>query len=349
MEYTPDQWHYLNDRPNSSGEFKRAADDFEVIEDIGFCPSGEGEHIFLYVRKENHNTQDVGERLTRFAGLHPRALSYAGRKDKFAVTEQWFSLHLPGKAMPDWDAFSMEGVSILKVSRHHKKLRTGTLKGNRFNLVLRDLSDPDEVISRLENIARNGVPNYFGEQRFGRMGSNLRSGKALIEGKTIKNRNQRSMAISALRSWLFNQHVSQRLAHHGPEQLLNGDALLLSGSRSYFVADTIDSELKQRLARGDIALSAPLWGKGELASQGEARDFEQALAQQHASLCDGLERLGLEQERRALLITPGQLQWQLDSHTLRLRFELPAGCFATSVIRELIQQPGSHLDENSAR
>src|SRR5476651_2514717 len=153
---------WLYGEPLSTGKLKANPEDFIVEEDLGFEPDGEGEHLLVRIRKNGCNTQFVAEQLARFAGIPARSVSYAGLKDRHAVTEQWFCLHLPGKETPEFSLFQLAGCEIIQITRHRRKLRIGTLKGNAFMLVLRDISDRDAVEQRLALIARAGVPNYFG-------------------------------------------------------------------------------------------------------------------------------------------------------------------------------------------
>lgn len=330
-----EHWQYLHGRPRGSGRLKQFNTDFVVRERLGFEPSGEGEHVFLWIRKEGANTAWVAQQLAQAAKVHPRQVSFSGRKDKFAVTEQWFSVHLPGQAAPDWQHVNLPGVHIMRAVRHHKKLRTGLHKANDFTLIIRDISDPEEVQKRLGTLEQ-GVPNYFGEQRFGRNNGNLQLGQRMLQGEPIRDRQKRSMAISALRAWLFNEFVSERIAAGHFQHPVPGDIMLLAGSQSFFCASDIDDQIVARLERQDIALSAPLWGVGELASRGQARAFEEDIAGRYPLLTSGLAALGLQQERRALALYPENLQWQFDANTLHLAFTLPAGAFATAVVRELL-------------
>ncbi|GAA0342303.1 tRNA pseudouridine(13) synthase TruD [Bowmanella denitrificans] len=327
-------WQYLQGQPSGTGLLKAFAEDFIVREQLGYEPCGEGEHIYLWVRKNGLNTANVAEQLARFAGVHPRNVSFSGRKDKYAITEQWIGVHLPGKTDPDWNAFTLPGVDILKAVRHNRKLRTGTHKANAFELVLREISQVDEVNSRLSKLGA-GVPNYFGEQRFGNRNGNLHLGARMLAGETIRDRQKRSMAISALRAWLFNEIVSCRIRDKYFNQPMDGDIMLLAGSNSFFCAEQWDETLQQRLNSQDILLSAPMWGEGALASKGAALAYESAQVQQHAELCAGLAALGLKQERRALVEYPQNLVWHWQEDCLHLSFSLPAGGFATAVTREL--------------
>lgn len=144
-----------------------------VVEDLGFAPDGEGEHVLVRILKNGCNTRFVADALAKFLKIHAREVSFAGQKDKHAVTEQWLCARVPGKEMPDLSKFQLEGCQVLEYARHKRKLRLGALKGNQFTLVLREISDRDDVETRLQAIAEHGVPNYFGAQRFGIGGSNL--------------------------------------------------------------------------------------------------------------------------------------------------------------------------------
>lgn len=335
--------HWLHQYPklNISGQFKVSAEDFQVTEMLGYEPIGEGEHIYLWVRKTGLNTAYLAEQIAKFTQLPLRAVTYAGRKDKHAQTEQWFSVHLPGKGEFDWTKFNEPGAEILKSIRHNKKLRTGVLKGNRFNITLKQLSSTIGIDERLQQIKQSGVPNYYGSQRFGNTthdprGGNLVLAEKMINGEPIRNRNKRSMAVSALRSWLFNEMLSNRLQNDWLNKPLPGDVMQLAGSNSFFCAQQIDSSIRDRLSARDIFLSAPLWGKGQLVSESDALQFEHGLAQQHVIITQTLEDLGLQQERRAINLFPNDLEWSLANDTLNLTFSLPSGTFATSVLRELI-------------
>ncbi|MFQ5645181.1 MAG: tRNA pseudouridine(13) synthase TruD, partial [Thiogranum sp.] len=187
-------------------------EDFRVTEIPLVTPDGAGEHCWLYIRKRNSNTPWVAGQLAGFAGVSPRAVSYAGMKDRHAVTEQWFSVQLPGKADPDWQAIDNDDFQVLEAKRHSRKLKTGALRGNRFRLLLRGVvADPARVQARLEQL-RRGVPNSFGPQRFGRQGENLvQAERLLARPKARVSRNKRSIWLSAVRSALFNRVLTARI------------------------------------------------------------------------------------------------------------------------------------------
>ncbi len=332
----------LHGEPAASGLIKARPEDFLVQEDLGFEPDGEGEHVLVRVRKQDCNTPFVAQALAKFAGLPDRAVSYAGLKDRHAVTEQWFCLHLPGKETPDFNAFHLAGCTVLQTHRHRRKLRIGTLKGNCFTLVLRDVSNPPAVEQRLTAIGRDGVPNYFGSQRFGHQGNNIAQALHWARGEIhVKDSAKRSFYLSAARSALFNAVVSERLSRLGRWHLMSGDALQLAGRGSWFVAT--DDELPSldgRVRQGELNITAPLPGNGEPGTVREALLFEQACLERQPDLLALLVRERVEPARRAMLLHPADMQWRWhDDATLQLSFALPAGSFATSVVRELLDAP----------
>jgi tRNA pseudouridine13 synthase len=325
--------------PASSGTIRSTPEDFRVDEILGFSPDGEGEHVLLHIEKRNCNTAWLAGELARFAGVAPRDVSYAGLKDRNAVTTQWFSLRLAGQAEPDWRQFKSEQVSLLEWQRHRRKLRRGSLRGNRFRILIRELQgDRDALEQRLITIKQQGVPNYFGEQRFGHQENNLAMAERLFVGSLKKpGRTERGLYISAARSYLFNQLLASRVTRGNWNHPLPGDLMMLDGRRSYFLAEEIDDELTRRTAALEIHPSGPLHGRGGRESTMGVAELEQSILQPYATWREGLEGYGLEQERRALRLRVEELTWSWpDSDSLELVFTLTKGSYATVVLRELI-------------
>lgn len=351
MEQPQLAWRY--GKPAATAQIRQQPADFVVTEDLGFSPDGAGEHLFVRLRKTGCTTPFIAERLARFAGIARRAVSYAGMKDRHAVTEQWFSLHLPGKASPAFDSFNEAGCEVLQVARHSRKLRIGALQGNQFRLVLRQVSgDRVELETRLQAIAAQGAPNYFGEQRFGRSGQNLSLARRWASGEiTIRDRQRRSFALSAARSLLFNLIVSQRLENGTAQRLLNGDVVQLAGRGSWFVAHEAEHDaLQPRVDAGELLITALLAGDGAPGTVEEAAAFETACLSAYAGLVDLLRRERVTAARRAILVRPRDFTWRWsDEQTLHLAFWLPAGSFATTIIRELLNPviPFDDSDENA--
>lgn len=321
--------------PSLQGRLRAVAEDFHVEETLGFEPEGSGEHVFLLVEKRHANTEWVARELARAASVTPMSVGFSGLKDRHAVTRQTFSVHLPGRQGPDWSKLEIEGANVLSVSRHSRKLKRGVHQSNQFRIRLTSLEgDRNAAGERLRKIAEHGVPNYFGEQRFGQDGSNLRSAKALFAGERM-GRSQRGFALSAARSSIFNDVLSERVTDHSWNQALDGEVWMLGGTHSIFGPQPLDRELRERLQCFDIDPTGPLWGKGELRSTQEVAVIENRIALS-SGFAAGLETADLRQERRSLRIRPAGLhaEWESES-SLMLAFSLPSGCFATSVIREV--------------
>ena len=342
-----DKLTWLHGQPQSSGLLKANPEDFLVVEDLGFEPDGEGEHILVRILKNGCNTRFVADALAKFLKIHAREVSFAGQKDKHAVTEQWLCARVPGKEMPDLTQFQLEGCQVLEYARHKRKLRLGALKGNQFTLVLREVKGRDDVEARLQAIVERGVPNYFGAQRFGIGGSNLLGALRWAEsGAPVRDRNKRSFWLSAARSALFNQIVSERLKKTDFNQVVDGDALQLSGRGSWFVASVEEqATLQARVDARELMITAALPGSGDWGTQRDALEFEKAVLAEEIALQSLLEREKVEAARRAMLLYPQQMSWNWwDDVTVELRFWLPAGSFATSVVRELINTTGDYAN-----
>ena len=328
---------YAHGSPLATGVIRQQPEDFIVDEISSVEFTGEGEHVCLHIRKRGLNTEDVARQLSKLSGVKRRDVSFAGMKDRHAVTTQWFSIYMPGMDEPDWQSLNNEDVHVLEVIRNARKLRRGTLTGNHFQLTVREFDvDPSTLDTRMQSILEQGVPNYFGSQRFGRGGSNLNSALQMFGGRRVK-REQRSHYLSAARSMLFNMVLSRRVIEGSWNQLLDGEVCMLAGSRGFFASEEIDEKLKQRLLEKDIHPSGPLWGKGELASKNQASELESASLADLSEWRDGLEKAGLKMERRSLRLSVDDLQWEYVDKTLVLKFSLPAGCFATAVLREVVE------------
>ena len=330
--------------PPARARIRARDEDFRVEELDAFAASGEGEHLLLTVEKRGMNTAFAARALAAWAGVDESAVGYAGLKDRHAVTRQRFSLHLPGREAPPLDALRVDGLRATGAARHARKLPRGALAGNRFVLVLRELhGDRAAVEARLAQVAARGVPNYFGEQRFGRGGGNVAQALAMFghgpagPRKRLR-REERTMLLSAARSELFNRALARRVEAGTWDRPLDGEVWMLDGSRSVFGPEPWSEALAARLAGFDIHPTAPLWGRGELRSAGKVRALEEAAlaADDAPALRDGLERAGLKQERRATRLRAQDMAWDWSADdVLTLRFSLPPGAYATAVLREI--------------
>ncbi|MCB1616117.1 MAG: tRNA pseudouridine(13) synthase TruD [Pseudomonadales bacterium] len=285
-------------------------EDFFVEEIPGFAFTGEGEHACVFIEKTNLNTMDVVQALARYAGVEPHAIGYCGLKDKNAQTRQWFSVCLQASRV-DFSSFSLEGAHVLETALHTRKLRRGDHRGNFFRICLRDVVGEKSVIEeRLFLMGYRGVPNYFGEQRFGREGNNLVEAERLFARRRGKMRAfKQRMYVSAARAWLFNQILAERVRQGNWNILLEGE---------------------------QVEPQAPLWGRGRPGCAGPLFELENSVLQQWSSWCEWLEHCGLQQERRQTVLQPQQFSWAWQSQDLLLSFSLSGGQFATSILRELL-------------
>ena len=347
-------------RPDATAVIRSQPEDFQVEEQLGFQPEGEGEHHFLYLQKRNTNTEWLAKRLARFCGVPPRDVSYAGLKDRNAVTSQWFSIRIPGTDTPDWSELESDDLKLLQATRHRRKLRRGALAQNRFKIRLRNIrgrshsekpyqfgptSDSNmtptpyvnDIEKRLKMISAQGVPNYYGEQRFGHDLNNLTFANQLFAGELKKlSRHKRGIYLSAARSYLFNMVLARRVADGTWHRAIPGDCMLLDGSHSHFSVAEIDDEIEQRIQEMDIHPTGPLWGKGKQSVSIYVAELEAAVMDQYPEWTQGLIKFGLSYERRALRSRVIDLKWEwLAEDDLELSFSLYPGSYATALLREI--------------
>jgi tRNA pseudouridine13 synthase len=326
--------------PPGRARLRAAPEDFVVEEQLGFEAAGHGQHVLLHLRKRGVNTEWVARELARLAGVAPVAVGYSGLKDRDAVTSQWLSVDLAGRAEPDWSALAPGAVEVLAARRHDRKLRRGAHRANRFVLWLRDpVGDRPAVEARLARVGETGVPSYFGEQRFGRDGDNAEKALAMLRGsRRVRDRHERGIYLSAARAAMFNRVLAARVEDGTWDLALPGEVLMLDGRHSRFLAEDVTPEIARRVAGGELHPTGPLWGRGESAARLDARAREDAAL---AGCEDWLEALvagGLEQDRRALRLLPRDLDWGWDEGgDLRLSFTLTAGAYATALLREVIE------------
>jgi tRNA pseudouridine13 synthase len=345
-------WQRQLQRPEVKARLRAVPEDFQVWELPLIEPEGRGSHLWLEICKRCANTQWVASQLAAAAGVSARDVGFAGMKDRHAVTTQWFSVGLQEGENDNWREWDIPGVTILQARRHGRKLQRGALRGNRFRLVLRDLQGAmDSLEARLESIRRTGVPNYFGPQRFGRQGANIpRAARWLERGQRI-SRNQRSIYLSAVRSYMFNQVLAERVSLGIWNRLINGDLAMLDGSRSVFPCRLPDRELERRCAEFDIHPTGPLPGRagkrGNSETAGEAAALEAAVLNHCDALLRALRGAGVDASRRSLRVVPGDLEWQWGECCLALEFSLPPGAYATSVLRELVLADPDTISEDT--
>ncbi|WP_040771282.1 tRNA pseudouridine(13) synthase TruD [Novipirellula maiorica] len=318
--------------------FKSRPEDFQVEERLGFEPSGDGEHCLVWVEKSERNTNDVATLIAKKLGLRKRLVSHCGMKDNHAITRQWFSIHLPGQPSPTQDDLADDGIRILNVTRNLRKLHRGSHDGNRFLIRLRECEfSESEAAARWQQISDRGVPNYFGPQRFGRDGGNVDQARRFMSGELdVRDRPLRGILISAARSFIFNACVAQRVEQGNWDTPLDGEVFGFTNNRSLVIPGNYRGDEAERVRQKQLELTSPLWGQGDLLSRDQVKRLEQSVVERHPEIIEGLASFNLQQERRVMRLCPeaSRLEWE-DSRTLVLRFDLPKGTYATSVLREL--------------
>lgn len=325
--------------PAGKAQFRTCPQDFRVDELMDLPEHPGGAHWWLQLEKTGMNTKQVAQLLCSLGSARIRQVGYAGLKDRHAVTRQWFSLPIETLAPENLKAQMPDELRLLDVRRCRKAIRRGGFKANCFVIRLREFSGNTDQLKRRIDAAKSGVPNYFGPQRFGNGGQNLKRGRALLSGSLGRvPRHERGLYLSALRSHLFNRVLAARVKQGNWNRLLPGEAINLAGSRSCFTADARSShaELAERLAGFDIHPSGPLVGVGSPLNSGDSLLLEQNALAPETDLADGLRELGMRAERRPLRLVPEGLEVVLDGADVNLRFELVPGGFATCVLRELV-------------
>ncbi|KFF48336.1 pseudouridine synthase [Gammaproteobacteria bacterium MFB021] len=340
----PPRWAHAETPPSVEGRYRDSAEAFQVEEVLDFTPEGEGEHLWVWIEKRGVTTPDAARSLARQAEIALRDVGFSGLKDRDAVTRQWLSLALPGRTLAaGWETpLAERGIRVLRAERHPRKLKRGVHRANRFRLRLDGpAASSPAVYERWTRLVTQGVPNYFGPQRFGPEGRNLQRALALFARGWRKREDPQGLLLSTARSYLFNQVLAARVADGSWCRPLAGDVLNLEGSASRFLSETADPALEARAAAGDLHPTGPLWGQGEPHSRGEVAVLEQREAAACAALRDGLIAAGAQHERRALRVLPGAASWcaaETES-SVWLEFSLPRGAFATAVLRELMRHP----------
>jgi tRNA pseudouridine13 synthase len=322
-------------------EFRSTPEDFEVEEVPAYAPSGTGEHIFVFIEKRELTTRDAVRALCETVGADPTAAGWAGLKDRHAITRQWISIW--GTTPEALSKAEVEGIRVLDATPHPHKLRTGHLEANRFRIRLRQI-DPsriDDLHRVLEEIETRGLPNYYGEQRFGREGDNAERALRWVRGESRAPRGgfQRKLQMSALQSQLFNRCVAERVQTSTLGRIFSGDLVKKHDSGGLFTSTDLE-ETQARADAWEISPTGPMFGAKMRWPEGEARLREEALLQE-AGLT--LEHLGKWKRvapgtRRFVRVPVQKIGVTVSNNTVNLEFTLPAGSYATILVREILKR-----------
>jgi len=329
-----------------SGQLKSQAADFKVTEELGFKPGGaptecnQGEHLFLFIEKTMMTTYDLIEQVARDFSIKPRDIGYSGLKDKVAVTRQWLSLYLPGQ-MSSLKIPATPDYKIIEQVWHNKKLRPGTHRSNHFKVIIRGIESwPEATRQQIEMIRDQGMANYFGEQRFGQRGDNVEQAVRVFGNarRTRKlSRSKRSLYLSAMRSFLFNQVLSTRIEQGFWDKPLCGDVFMLSGSQSIFY-ESINNELLERYKRQDITSTISLYGNGERLLQARAKEIEDSVLSEFETIKACLLQQKAKLQMRSARVAVADLRSEFDENegTLRIEARLPRGSYFTTLLDHFI-------------
>jgi tRNA pseudouridine13 synthase len=326
-------------QPLGDAQLKVQPEYFQVCEKLSFEPSGEGEHDYLYIQKTGLTTQQLAKQLSRFADIPLRDISWAGMKDKQAVTQQWFSVLRKPRQQYPWQELHTDQCRVLVSTRHGKKLRRGQIQNNEFIITLmhEGLSE-SKLEQRLSELRTQGFPNYFGPQRFGANEGNLQATRDWAQGKLKKpKRFEKNLYLSVARSWLFNLVLQKRVRQQTWDQLQPGDIAMMDFNRSVFAVEQMDDDLMERLRAGKIHPTGPLAGSKGMQAEGEIARLEESVFSTEPELMDLLARYDMQRDRRPLRVIPVALTLDyFDSHKFTLSFALRSGAYATSLIREIV-------------
>ena len=356
---------YAWGRPLVAATLKQTPADFVVTEHLPMSLSGEGEHLWCWVEKSGHNTDGVVKQLAKHWRKPIHAFGYAGKKDRQATTYQWISVHDPKNRLAcDRRPLKVPGVRLLDCQRHRSKCRRGQLQGNHFALCLRNITQPGvcatqtqkAVDARLHKIACQGVPNYFGPQRFGHGGQNLQAASEWFQTTTLSRRSQNQVSksmqglyLSAVRAAMFNQLLSWRIDHQAWLTPWPGDVWWTpeTGHHQAWLPADLSPMIETQALGGWSGL---LPGRGRWHTRGWPLAWERSVVAAHPLWMQGLEQKGVQASRRCLRVQPQSMTWQWgDATTLHCQFSLPAGSYATVVLREVFTLNTAALGQSAGR
>lgn len=336
------------DLPGVGGRIKARPDDFEVEEVPSYEPSGEGDHLYLWVEKRDVGPEFFARTIAQRLGIHAGAVGTAGLKDRHAVTRQWVSV--PTEAEPRLKNVDGDGIRVLKVSRHVNKLKPGHLRGNRFRLLIRDAdaTRADAFAAVVERLRSHGMPNYYGPQRFGRDGSTLDLGFRCLAGQQRRRVRpfQFKFALSAVQSLYFNDYLGRRLADGLLRTVLPGDVMMKRPAGGIFIAEDIPTE-QERFDKRETVTAGPMFGGRMYAAKGAAAEREAEVLADNGLSPESFAGFGklMSGTRRHNLVYLDDLTADWEPEGLRLAFTLPSGCYATVLLREVMKAPAEPEEE----
>lgn len=343
--------YLTKDLAGIGGSLKNTAEDFRVEELPVYTASGEGDHLFLWIEKRNVSAQFLVQTLARQLQVNPRDVGVAGMKDRCAVTRQFVSV--PAECESRLSGFSFEGITILEVNRHERKLKTGHLKGNRFSILIRDSAEGafQTALAIQAKIEESGFPNYYGTQRMGRQNETLRMGLKLLRdervpGKYFRNKSLKRLALSAAQSCLFNGVLSDRVSDQLLHTVLPGDVMQVCETGGLFVVEDVALE-HERFLSHETVITGPITGPKMKQPTDEVLDRELKILNEYSLDLSHFSRYKklTSGARRPLLIWPEQFKIEETPDGILFEFTLPSGVYATMLLREFMKHE-KHDDTN---
>ena len=346
MSSTTNLLPYLTAKlPGIGGRLKDQPDDFIVEEISAYEPSGTGEHLYLWIEKKDLPHDLLLRRLSKVLDISSNDIGVAGIKDRRAVTRQYVSV--PIRSAARIEQLESDELRVLRSSPHGNKLRTGHLHGNRFVIVVRDVTNDAEAHATAisDVISRTGFPNFYGEQRFGIDGQTLTLGLDLLAGRKSprdipyqKRKFLLRLALSSVQSDLFNRALAQRLDDGFLQTAMPGDVMEVIESGGKFVVDDAIRE-QARLDAGELSVTGPMFGVKMLSPTDGPMERESRLLNEsglkHADFAKFAQLLS--GARRAFLVRPGNLTATAIEAGLRFEFSLSSGTYATMLLREFMK------------
>lgn len=336
--------------PGIGGRFKVEFDDFEVEEISAYDPTGSGPHLYLWIEKRDLGAEFFIRQVAQRLGLRPGEVGSAGMKDRRAVTRQWISV--PAEAEHRLADLEGDGIRVLKISRHQNKLKPGHLRGNRFRILIRDVAA--EALSHaqpiIDALRQHGLPNYYGEQRFGRDGETAELGLRQLRGERAGKLNPfvRKLSFSAAQSLLFNDYLARRMQDGFLRTVLSGDVLAKYPSGGMFTSTDAGVD-QQRLEAREVVPAGPMFGKKMFRTAEVAAEREADVLAHWQLTPESFQGFGqlLDGTRRHCFVYVDDLQCAMEPTGLRLNFSLPAGSYATVLLREIMKAEDEQTSETS--
>lgn len=335
--------YITEDTTGIGGKIKVKPEDFIVEEIPAYEPSGTGEHLFVNITKTGITTKELQKALAKIFNTKRNEVEFAGIKDKHAIATQYFSVWLYDNQDPEL-VYKLEEEIPVKINSfkfHQRKLKKGHLHGNQFSIKIREpKTDLDEAVKRITEIKEKanqlGIPNFYGDQRFGIEGDNPQQGLEILKGeRRMPNKWLRQFLLASFQSYLFNYYLTKRIKEGLFNKIMPGDIAKKHDTGGIFIVEDLETEQK-RFDNKEICFTGPMFGKKMTQAKDEAFDFENSILEEYEVTSEELKKAKLTGTRRAGIILPS-IETMKEEDGIRIKFRLPKGSFATIVLREIMK------------